>query len=170
MRGARRGAPPRHHSSQIDSAQDTSILGTPAYIAPEAITDPSKIGPAADIYAVGAVGYFLLCGRRVFEAKSTVELCVQHVTATPKPPSLMTTKRIPPQLEELILRCLAKQPSERPESAAELARLLRALPAAGDWSESRATQWWTEFRQLPKQAAQSAPTLTITVDLDGRAA
>ena len=55
-------------------------------------------------------------------------------------------------------------------SAAELARLLRALPAVGDWSETQASQWWTQFRQLPKQAAQSAPTLTITVDLEGRAA
>jgi serine/threonine-protein kinase len=97
-------------------------------------------------------------------------MCLQHVTATPKPPSLMTTKRIPPELEQLILRCLAKKPEERPASANELAALLRAVPVSKDWSESEAVQWWSDFRQLPKQAASSAPTLTITVDLEGRAA
>jgi serine/threonine-protein kinase len=147
-----------------------SILGTPAYLAPEAITDPGAIGPPADLYAVGAVGYFLLTGRRVFDARTTVEMCVQHVKTTPKPPSLMTTKRIPPELEAIIMRCLAKSPEERPASAAELARLLREVPRGNDWSESDALQWWTEWRQLPKQAAASAPTLTITVDLEGRAA
>ena len=159
-------------AKEIDSSsQDTthSILGTPAYIAPEAVTDPAAIGPGADIYALGAVGYFLLTGRRVFEAKTTVELCIMHVTATPKPPSLMTTKRIPPELEALILRCLAKSPSERPATAAELAKLLREIPPARDWSESEAVQWWSDFRKLPKQPASSMPTLTISVDLAARA-
>jgi serine/threonine-protein kinase len=159
-------------AKEIDSnSEDTthSILGTPAYIAPEAVTDPSAIGPAADIYALGAVGYFLLTGRRVFEAKTTVEMCIQHVTATPKPPSQMTTKRIPPELEALVLRCLAKPPSERPATAAELARLLREIPPASDWSESEALLWWSDFRKLPKQPASSIPTLTISVDLAARA-
>jgi eukaryotic-like serine/threonine-protein kinase len=152
------------------SPQDTThtILGTPAYIAPEQVTDPASIGAGADLYAVGAVGYFLLTGRRVFEAKTTVEMCILHVTATPKPPSLMTTKRIPPELEQIVLRCLAKSPSDRPASAGELAKLLREVPMTGDWGESGAMQWWSDFRRLPKQAASSAPTLTITVDLEGR--
>jgi len=154
-----------------DAADAThSILGTPAYIAPEAVTDPTTVGPGADLYALGAVGYFLLTGRRVFEGRTAAELCVQHVTATPKPPSLMTTKRIPPELEALVLRCLAKRPADRPESAAELALLLRELPPAGDWSESRAVAWWQELRAQPRSPAQSAPTLTITVDREGRAA
>jgi len=153
-----------------NKAQDTThtILGTPAYIAPEQVTDPASIGPAADLYAVGCVGYFLLTGRRVFEAKTTVEMCIQHVTATPKPPSQMTTKRIPPELEDIVLRCLAKAPRDRPATAGELAKLLREVPSNGEWNETVAAKWWSDFRQMPKQAASSAPTLTITVDLENR--
>jgi serine/threonine-protein kinase len=151
-------------------AGDTTrtILGTPAYIAPEAVTDPGTIGPSSDLYAVGAVGYFLLTGRRVFEAKTNVDLCIQHVTATPKPPSTMTKNPIQPELEALILRCLAKTPAERPDSAASLAKLLREVPPARVWSEESAVQWWDDFRRLPRPASASASTLTITVDVDQR--
>jgi eukaryotic-like serine/threonine-protein kinase len=145
-----------------------SILGTPAYIAPEAVTDPATIGPPADLYAVGAVGYFLLTGRRVFEAKTNLDLCIQHVTATPKPPSTMTKNPIQPELEALILRCLAKSPAERPASADELAKLLREVPSARVWSDASALQWWDDFRRLPRPASASASTLTITVDIEHR--
>jgi eukaryotic-like serine/threonine-protein kinase len=145
-----------------------SILGTPAYIAPEAVTDPATIGPPADLYAVGAVGYFLLTGRRVFEAKTNLDLCIQHVTATPKPPSTMTKNPIQPELEALILRCLAKSPAERPASADELAKLLRDVPSARVWSDASALQWWDDFRRLPRPASASASTLTITVDIEHR--
>jgi serine/threonine-protein kinase len=62
------------------------ILGTPAYLAPEALTDPQQVGPAFDLYALGCVGYFLLTGRRVFEGKTDIDICTKHVTAQPTPP------------------------------------------------------------------------------------
>ena len=146
---------------------ESMILGTPAYVAPEAVTDPAAIGPAADLYAVGCVGYFLLTGRRVFEGKTAVDICVQHVTAQPKPPSSHGV-RIPEELERIILMCLAKQPSERPKSAGALAMLLRGVPSANDWSEDEALRWWSDFRRLDRPTAASADTLTITVDLGER--
>jgi eukaryotic-like serine/threonine-protein kinase len=145
------------------------ILGTPAYIAPEAVTDPGTIGPPADLYAVGAVGYFLLTGRRVFEGKTNLDMCIQHVTGTPKPMSTMTKNAIQPELEAVIMRCLAKAPADRPENAAELAKLLRAVPSARAWSDEIAVQWWSDFRRLPRPASASASTLTITVDVAARA-
>jgi eukaryotic-like serine/threonine-protein kinase len=147
-----------------------TILGTPAYIAPEAVTDPGSIGPSVDLYAVGAVGYFLLTGRRVFDAKTSLDLCVQHVIATPKPMGEMTNRKIPAELEALIMRCLAKTPAGRPESASELARLLRALPLAGDWSDADAVDWWSDFRRKPRLSGASTPTLTISVDIEAREA
>ena len=146
---------------------ESTILGTPAYVAPEAITDPSAIGPAADLYALGCVGYFLLTGRRVFEGKTAVDVCVQHVTAQPKPPSSHGVK-LPAELEQIILRCLAKQPSERPESAGALMKLLRDVPAANDWSDEEALRWWSDFRKLERPTSASADTMTITVDLGDR--
>lgn len=156
-------------AKEIDknSGDTKQIIGTPAYIAPEAVTDPDKIGPAVDIYAVGCVGYFMLTGRRVFEGKNSVDLCVQHVTAVPKPPSSLTTNPIPPELEQIILQCLAKQPDARPEDAAALAKLLRAVPHT--WTDDDAVRWWKTFRGQDRPLGASASTLTITVDLGGRA-
>jgi serine/threonine-protein kinase len=144
---------------------ESMILGTPAYVSPEAVTDPANIGAAADIYQLGLVGYFLLTGHRVFHGKTAVDVCVQHVTAQPKPPSSHGVK-IPAELERIIMLCLEKQPANRPASAAALAKLLAAVPPTGDWSEDDATAWWDNFQKLDRPTATSANTLTITVDLD----
>src|SRR5690606_9007434 len=103
------------------SASAQIILGTPAYVAPEAVTDPARIGPAVDLYALGAVGYFLLTGRSVVEGKTAVELCNQHVTAAPRRPTEVAKIHVPTELEDLILRCLAKDPAARFASAPALA-------------------------------------------------
>jgi hypothetical protein len=146
------------------------ILGTPAYVAPEAITDPARIGPPVDLYALGCVGYFMLTGKKVFEGKTAVDVCIQHVTATPKRPSEVGPTPIEPALEAIIMRCLAKKPEDRFASAADLADALRALPAPQDWSEAEAKRWWRAFRvEEPRSAPSSdAPTLTITVDVGER--
>ncbi|MGE0548181.1 MAG: serine/threonine-protein kinase [Kofleriaceae bacterium] len=151
---------------------DTShqiILGTPAYIAPEAVTEPDRIGPSVDLYALGAVGYFLLTGRRVFEGKTSLELCIQHVTQVPVLPSAVVAVSISTELEAIVMKCLAKTPEQRYGSAAELADALDTLPPAQDWDRNAARTWWSEFRALADAAPPSdAPTLTITVDLGDR--
>jgi eukaryotic-like serine/threonine-protein kinase len=144
------------------------VVGTPAYVAPEAVTDPDRVGPASDLYALGAVGYFLLTGRRVFQGKTAFDVCMQHVSTPPTPPSALGVT-VPPELEAILMRCLAKQPPERFASAAALADALAALPPARDWSTADARQWWREFRaQQPQPVSGDTPTLTITVDLDQR--
>ncbi len=148
-----------------DTGQSTQvILGTPAYVAPEAVTDPSTIGPASDLYALGAVGYFLLTGRRVFEGKTAVDVCVQHVTATPIPPS--TYVAVPAALEAIIARCLFKQPGDRFADARSLGRALAALEPTA-WAEDDATRWWSTFRPRDTMTTSAPPEL-ITVDLVNR--
>jgi eukaryotic-like serine/threonine-protein kinase len=144
------------------------ILGTPAYLAPEAVTDPDAIGPPADLYALGAVGYFLLTGARVFEGKTAVDVCVQHVTADPVPPS--TRGQVSPELERVLLQCLAKRPEQRPGSARALAMLLRAVPSAGDWSDESSRSWWLAFPAQRTAPSSTVATKTITVDVVSRAA
>src|SRR6185436_17838855 len=146
-----------------DTAASTQIiLGTPAYVAPEAVTDPELIGPAADLYGLGAVGYFLLTGRRVFEAKSAVELCIQHVTQPPRRPTEVAQIHLPLELEDLILRCLAKDPTARFASASAMAEALEAIPRAKDWDRADARRWWREFHAR-QEAPLSADAATITM-------
>jgi len=158
---------------EIDADTNAStqvVLGTPNYIAPEAFTNPNAVGPGIDIYALGAVGYFLLTGRHVFDGKSPVDICIAHVTKPVTPPSEIAKRYVAPELEAIILKCLAKQPVDRFATVDELRDRLLALPPAKDWNEDDARHWWRDFRAVEEsvKAASQVPTVTITVDLERR--
>jgi len=147
------------------------VLGTPAYIAPEQLTDPSLVGPPADLYALGCVGYFLLTGKKVFDGKTDVDLCLQHVTKAPVPPSEVSTAYIPRGLEQALMRCLEKAPSARFQSATELSEALEAIPREKDWSAADARAWWRDFSALPiDPKITEQETITVRVDLEKRSA
>jgi serine/threonine-protein kinase len=144
------------------------VLGTPAYLAPEAITDPNTVGPQADLYAVGCVGHFLLSAQRLFEGKTALDVCIQHVTKAPPRLSEIAGVDVPLALEDLIFQCLSKRPGDRPASAEALADALHAMGPFEGWDDDRATAWWTEIRPGENASPPSAPTMTITVDLGHR--
>jgi len=107
------------------SAASTAIAGTPHYMAPESITDPENVDARVDIYAVGAVGYYLLTGTTVFDGNNLVEICSHHLHSTPEPAS-RRVRMCRPILEKLLLQCLEKARDRRPESAGALLKLLKA--------------------------------------------
>jgi serine/threonine-protein kinase len=145
-----------------------NILGTPAYVAPETVTDPRAVSAASDLYALGATAYFLLAGRRVFDGNNAVELCIKHATEKPQPLSQVAPS-VPPALEAAIMRCLCKRPDERFASAAELANALRAIDVAS-WSEADAAAWWAEHRAArARTPSTTVATQTITIDMEHRA-
>lgn len=156
--------------SAAASPSARAIRGTPAYIAPEAVTDPDRIGPASDLYALGAVGYFLLTGRPVFVGANVQETLMMHVTSKPRPIDEVAPTPVPAALAAAIMKCLDKAPSQRFASARALAAALAAMPADPSWSPAQAELWWNDVR-----AAKHAPppndvqTLTITVDIGSRA-
>jgi serine/threonine protein kinase len=115
----------RRVSGGSSSAGANEVVGTPLYLAPEALTAPASVNAKSDLYALGALAYFLLRGQPVFGGRSVVEVCCQHLHATPAPLALPGSG-IPERLERIVLDCLAKNPSERPASAAELERRLAA--------------------------------------------
>jgi serine/threonine-protein kinase len=154
-------------ADHIQDAPSSAIAGTPAYLSPEAILDPAKVGPRSDLYSLGALGYFLLTGQRVFDGKSVVELCVQHATDTPKPPSQRGVE-VPADLEALILACLEKDPAARPVSAAALKAALTALPSYREWNDDLARKWWDQFDARRPTSAMPGVSMTITVDAVGR--
>jgi hypothetical protein len=119
-----------------------TITGTPLYLSPEAIERPDTVDAKSDLYAVGAVGYYLLTGTTVFQGKTLVEICMQQVNEPPEPPSRRAGRSISADLESLLLQCLAKKPEDRPASAKALAAALEACAEAGNWRQEEAEAWW----------------------------
>lgn len=107
-----------------------TVMGTPRYIAPEQIRGVG-VDARADVYATGMLLYTLLAGRSAFAELSGFALLQAHLTQPPQPPSHWTHSPIPRELDEAVLRALAKDPQARFQSAAEfateLARIARHL-------------------------------------------
>ena len=147
------------------------LIGTPLYMAPEIISDPGRATPASDLYALGAVGYFLLTGRNVFEGENAAEICARHLDEAPEPPSRRAGVPVPADLEAIILRCLEKDPRARPASAAEVRDALLDCMDAGTWSQEEAGEWWREYASIeePDEDGTALSRAEMLIALDSRA-
>jgi hypothetical protein len=139
--------------------QANVTVGTPHYLSPEAIEHPDSITPLADIYAIGAVAYFLVTGTEVFTGKTIMEICMKQVGAAPDLPSARLGRPVSAGLEKLILRCLAKKPEDRPRSARALAEELDHLECLGSWTRAEAEAWWASFRGLGERPIEQSSTV-----------
>jgi Protein kinase domain len=102
--------------------KEGSVAGTPAYMSPEQITG-KELTTKSDIYSLGLVLYEIFTGKQAFAGDTVNELLRKHKTATPTNPSELI-KDIDPLVEKVILRCLEKDPLERPASALQVAMML----------------------------------------------
>jgi serine/threonine-protein kinase len=119
------------------------ICGTPETLAPEVLLG-EPAGPAADLYALGVVAYFLLTGIPVFEAQSAADFVGRHLH-TPPPPLRDRDASLPPDLCAAVERCLEKDPARRFESALAFQNELVSCRDAGGWTEKDAAAWWHEM-------------------------
>lgn len=124
-------------------SEDT-ITGTPLYMAPEALRPKFRHDGRQDIYAMGAVGYYMLTGTHVFPGTDQLAVLKQHVQDTPERPSERAGRPIEPTLEALILQCLEKKPEKRPPTAGALLHALDACPDVGAWTSQAAQAWWIQ--------------------------
>lgn len=159
---------------KVDDLEQTntmSIKGTPHYLSPEAIQDPQGIDARTDIYALGAVGYYLLAGRHVFDGRTIMEVCLNHLQTKPAPLAEICQTEVPAGLEELIFACLEKRQTDRPATGQEVADALDRLKVAR-WTRADAEAWWDVFGQEIEKAREplssSGTEQTVAMDLVGR--
>lgn len=114
-------------TERVPRERSTIVQGTPAYMAPEAVTGSAPIDARTDLYAVGCVAYWMLTGTTVFGGNTPTEMAIAHVLQTPEPPSDRLGKAVGWELEQAVMACLAKEPADRPESALALLDRLQHL-------------------------------------------
>jgi eukaryotic-like serine/threonine-protein kinase len=115
--------------------------GTPGFMAPEMALG-REVDARADIYSLGCVAYWLLTGKLVFEEETYIATMLAHANKQPIAPSLRSEIEIPPQFEKLVMRCLEKEPANRPSSADEVRRAISQQDLTNSWTAERAEQWW----------------------------
>ena len=156
-------------------SDQAAIEGTPWFMPPESFISPAHSDPRSDLYSVGALGYYLLTGGKyVFEGESISAIHERQLAGNPVPPGQLTRNPNTPELEQIILRCLAAGPDQRPQSAGELWELLQASPRAADWKLEDRLLWWENYQNQPAagNAGEDAatPRPTVSVDFAGRMA
>jgi eukaryotic-like serine/threonine-protein kinase len=148
---------------------EQTVLGTPLYIAPEAVTGANQTDVRSDIYSLGAVGYYMLTGKPVFEGRTAVEVCAHHLCTEPVRPAVRLGKPLPADLEAIVLRCLAKAPVERYQTVGEVWDALVACASADAWTSANASAWWDARGNAPApKAATSQQGRTVEIDAAAR--
>jgi eukaryotic-like serine/threonine-protein kinase len=127
-------------------------------MSPEAVERPETVDARSDLYSLGAVGYFLVTGKPLFDAPTLGEVLLRQVNEMPEQPSVRLGKPVSPELEAVLMRCLAKNPASRPASADELEAELARCPQAGEWTRERAEEWWRRFTSIQTEKTMVMPS------------
>ncbi len=125
-----------------DLTRTLRILGTPLYMAPERLRNPADVDARADIYAVGAVAFYLLTGKKLFEATDDLALTTKVLNEEPPRISAAASQPVPLELDLLVQACLEKQRELRPQRAADLVEAFEALAQEYRWTPREAESWW----------------------------
>jgi hypothetical protein len=129
------------------------ILGTPLYMAPERLRDPADVDARADIYAVGAVAFLMLTGRKVFDAPDELALATRILNEPAPRAAAVGRQGIPPALDALIAACLEKRREDRPQGIAELQEVLEKLLRELPWTQADARAAWAAVHASANAAA-----------------
>jgi eukaryotic-like serine/threonine-protein kinase len=133
--------------------QDRALSGSPLYMAPEQGLF-NRTDARSDIYSLGATAYFLLTGKVPFEGSNAMEVMLAHAREPVVAPSRVRPD-VPSDLEQVVLRCLAKNPDERYPDVESLERALAACSHSGSWGDREAAIWWHEAGLDPPQTTIS---------------
>mgnify|MGYP002623551422 CR=1 FL=1 len=127
--------------------QEGTITGSPLYMSPEQASGESDADERSDIYSLGGVAYFLLTGRPPFDEELPLKVLIAHAHQPP-PPLGDLRPDLSDDLQAVVMRCLAKDPEDRYQSARELSTAFAALEESRGWTRDDAARWWQQ-RELP---------------------
>jgi len=147
-------AKPLDDSENGSLTQIGTITGSPLYMSPEQISQEDLDG-RSDIYSLGAVAYFLLTGRPLFQESKPMKILLAHAHEIPRRPSELNAE-VPADLEQIVMRCLAKRREDRFQSAQELIEALDRCADAGNWTREHAERWWRDNGGALRPAATLA--------------
>jgi len=144
-----------------DSAltQEGTITGSPLFMSPEQATGSDQIDERSDIYSLGAVMYLLAAGRPPFDYEKPIKVMIAHASEQPASTRDFNPD-IPEELDEVILRCLEKQPEDRFQDVATLRGMLERVPLAETWTSADAARWWQQYG-CPERKALAAAALEM---------
>lgn len=146
--------PKKQDEASLKLSREDVPIGTPAYMAPEGVDGGAALTPASDIYSLGCVAFFILTGDMVFRAASVVQMAMKHMEEAPRTPSaVQPTNGIPPELDALVLRCLSKNPGDRPADALALLSMITPLARAMPWTPEAASEWWDTHMPVEPETA-----------------
>jgi eukaryotic-like serine/threonine-protein kinase len=139
-----------------DLTRGLRLVGTPLYMAPERLRDAADVDARADIYAVGAVAFLMLTGRKLFESSDDLELTTKILNDEPPRPSQAAAQAIPVELDLIVTACLEKKRELRPQRVADLVEALDALAQEHRWTQSEAEACWRRGTALAGDDAQQS--------------
>ncbi len=132
------------HAPESSIEQKRGIMGSPGFIAPELLVMKSEIDARSDLYSVGAIGFLLLTGQRVFPGSDIDVVLHKTVNTDPPRPSESIDAQIPKALDDLIHACLSRAADDRPASASEIVEQLESIELEKSWTVKNAYNWWQE--------------------------
>lgn len=132
---------PTTETGEPDLSGEARIFGTPQFMSPEQAQGGAELDGRSDIYSLGAVVYYALTGRPPFSGYAGMRLLIAHARE-PAPPLSLSRGDLAADLEQAVMKCLAKDPADRFPDVESLGRALEACSCVGDWDRDVARRWW----------------------------
>ena len=142
-----------------DFSHDQPIMGTPGFIAPELLIPDHNVDARSDIYSMGALGFLMLTGQKVFANTDLNAMLRNIVQSDPPRPSAFSELSVPKSLDDLLFACLSRNPEDRPHSAKQLGDQLAAIRLDQIWTPQDAFNWWQrQHKRIAFERKLSRPT------------